>query len=63
MDVDLLEKIICANFGTGEFFIDKAIGWMLREYSKVNPGWVKDFILKHEEKMAKLSIKEASKYL
>jgi len=61
--VDLLEKIICANFGTGEFFIDKAIGWMLREYSKINPGWVKDFILKHGEKMAKLSIKEASKYL
>ncbi|HOM98608.1 MAG TPA: DNA alkylation repair protein [Acetomicrobium sp.] len=63
VDTGLLEKIICANFGTGEFFIDKAIGWILRDYSKVNPGWVKGFIRKYEDKMAKLSIKEASKYL
>ena len=62
-DVDLLEKIICANFGSGEFFIDKAIGWILREYSKVNPGWVRGFIRKYEDKMAKLSIKEGSKYI
>jgi 3-methyladenine DNA glycosylase AlkD len=63
VDTDLLEKIICTNFGTGEFFIDKAIGWILRDYSKVNPVWVKGFIRKYEDKMAKLSIKEASKYL
>lgn len=63
VDTGLLEKIICANFGTGEFFIEKAIGWILRDYSKVNPGWVKGFIRKYEDKMAKLSIKEASKYL
>lgn len=57
------EKIICSNFGTGEFLIDKAIGWILRDYSKVNPGWVKAFIQKYKDKMVKLSIKEASKYL
>lgn len=63
VDVDLLEKILCANFGTGEFFIDKAIGWILRDYSKVNPGWVKGFIRKYEDRMAKISIREASKYI
>ena len=43
-DVPLLEKIICLNFGSGEFFIDKAIGWSLRDYSKVNPDWVHSFL-------------------
>jgi len=59
----LLENIICNNFGTGEFFIDKAIGWSLRDYSKVNPGWVKCFLFRHEGKMSRLSIREAGKYL
>ncbi|MDR1903642.1 MAG: DNA alkylation repair protein, partial [Treponema sp.] len=36
----LLEQIIKNNFGQTEFFINKAIGWSLREYSKVNPDWV-----------------------
>jgi 3-methyladenine DNA glycosylase AlkD len=61
--VDLLEEIICNNFGTGEFFINKAIGWSLRDYSKVNPTWVESFIERHRNKLSKLSIKEASKYL
>jgi 3-methyladenine DNA glycosylase AlkD len=59
----LLEQIILNNFGTEEFFINKAIGWSLREYSKVNKKWVKDFISKYKDKMDKLSIKEALKYL
>jgi 3-methyladenine DNA glycosylase AlkD len=62
-NTELLEKIICNNLGTKEFFINKAIGWCLREYSKVNPDWVREFLLKYESKLAKLSIKEASKYL
>jgi 3-methyladenine DNA glycosylase AlkD len=63
VNVDLLEEIICNNFGTGEFFINKAIGWSLRDYSKVNPTWVESFIERHRNKLSKLSIKEASKYL
>ncbi len=59
----LLEKIIVNNFGSDEFFINKAIGWSLRDYSKTNPQWVRDFIAKHRNKMHKLSIKEASKYI
>ena len=62
-NTELLEKILKNNLGQAEFFINKAIGWALRDYSKTNPEWVKNFIEENKEKMAKLSIKEASKYL
>ena len=62
-DIELLEKILKNNLGQTEFFINKAIGWALRDYSKTSPEWVKNFIEENKEKMAKLSIKEASKYL
>lgn len=62
-DEDLLEKIIVNNFGSDEFFINKAIGWSLRDYSKTNPAWVRDFIDKYRDRMTPLSLREASKYL
>ena len=58
-----LEQILLNCVGTNEFFINKAIGWALREYSKTNPDWVRDFLEKYQEQMANLSIREASKYL
>ena len=62
-NTELLEKILKNNLGQAEFFINKSIGWALRDYSKTNPEWVKNFIEKNRENMAKLSIKEAGKYL
>ncbi len=62
-NVEQLEKIIVNNLGTNEFFINKAIGWSLREYSKVNPEWVASFLKKYEKRLAPLSIREASKYI
>jgi 3-methyladenine DNA glycosylase AlkD len=62
-NVELLEKILVNNFGSAEFFINKAIGWSLRDYSKSNPEWVRGFIDKYHDKMSPLSLKEASKYL
>ena len=62
-DTALLEAIIENNFGQKEFFINKAIGWALREYSKTDPQWVDDFVDRHREQLAPLSIREASKYL
>lgn len=59
----LLEKILLNNLSQTEFFINKAIGWALRDYSKTNPQWVRAFIERNKSKMASLSIKEASKYL
>ena len=63
IDVRLMEKILLNNLGQTEFFINKAIGWALRDYSKTNPEWVARFIEKNQKRMAELSIKEASKYL
>ncbi|WP_148877105.1 DNA alkylation repair protein [Streptococcus sp. Marseille-P7375] len=62
-DTELLEKILVNNLGQTEFFINKAIGWALRDYSKTNPDWVRDFIERHQTEMAALSIREGSKYL
>ena len=62
-NVQLMEKILLHNLNQTEFFINKAIGWALRDYSKTNPTWVAGFIEKNKERMADLSIKETSKYL
>ena len=40
-----------------------SIGWSLRDYSKTNQDWVRNFVETHKDKMDKLSIREASKYL
>ena len=62
-DTGLLEQIISNNFGQKEFFINKAIGWSLREYSKTNPDWVRGFLERHAGSLAALSKREASKHL
>ena len=60
---ELLAQIIVNNLESKEFFINKAIGWSLRDYSKTDPAWVKDFIDQYKDRMDKLSIREGSKYL
>jgi 3-methyladenine DNA glycosylase AlkD len=44
-----------------EFFIQKAIGWALREYSKTSPLSVRNFVTNNEEFLAPLSKREALK--
>ena len=63
VDKQILERILVGNLGDSEFFINKAIGWALRDYSKYNPEWVREFIKKNKDNMANLSIREASKYI
>ncbi len=62
-DAALLEQIIVNNLGQSEFFITKAIGWALRDYSKTDPTWVRGFIDKYRSRLAVLSVREGSKYL
>jgi 3-methyladenine DNA glycosylase AlkD len=57
----LLYDYIVKNADSKEFFIQKAIGWALREYSKTNPVSVKEFI--EGNKLAPLSVREGSKYV
>lgn len=58
----LLTQGILADIAYDEFFIQKAIGWSLREYSKTNPAWVATFIGEHPE-LSKLAVREGSKYV
>jgi 3-methyladenine DNA glycosylase AlkD len=58
---ELLYQYIRQNAASKEFFIQKAIGWVLREYAKTNPVSVKKFI--EGTKLAPLSVREGSKYL
>lgn len=59
----MLEKAILSNTGTKEFFINKAIGWALREYAKTNAQWVCDFIQQYNNILHTLSIREATKHI
>ncbi len=45
------------------FWIRKAIGWALREYSKTNPEKVYNFIISHDSQLSNLTKREASRYL
>ena len=56
-DTKLLFSIIEACANSKEFFIRKAIGWALREYSKTNPEAVLTFVQTHS--LSPLSEREA----
>lgn len=60
-DTELLESFIGRLCNEKEFFIRKAIGWILREYSKSNPEWVRELV--GRQKLSPLSYKEATKYI
>jgi len=46
-----------------EFFIRKAIGWVLRDYSYVAPDQVKGFLLAHRGELSGLSFREGARQL
>ncbi|MGF1691006.1 DNA alkylation repair protein [Photobacterium kagoshimensis] len=60
-NLSLLEETILMLAHEKEFFIQKAIGWVLREYSKTDPSYVNLFIHRHRSKLAPLSQREAMK--
>jgi 3-methyladenine DNA glycosylase AlkD len=62
-DETRLFKFILENSHDSEFFIRKAIGWALREYSYINPEAVKTFVLEHQNELSNLSQREALKAL
>ncbi len=58
---DLLCEIICENLNSREFFINKAIGWSLRQYARTDPKAVKRFV--RATALHPLSRREAMKHL
>ena len=61
MDTEFLTYVINSLLGSKEFFINKAIGWILRQYSKSHPQWVIDFVNRTE--LEPLSRREALKVI
>lgn len=59
---NLLTRYILNHKESKEFFIRKAQGWALRQYSKFQPEKVRAFIEAHPE-LSGLTRREASKYL
>jgi 3-methyladenine DNA glycosylase AlkD len=60
-DTSLLFDYIGRLSGEKEFFIRKAIGWALREYSKTDSAFVEQYVADHP--LSPLSAKEALKWL
>jgi 3-methyladenine DNA glycosylase AlkD len=63
VDPRLLSDVIEPNMGDPEFFIRKAIGWALREYARVDPTWVREFVAAREDELSALSKREALKHV
>jgi 3-methyladenine DNA glycosylase AlkD len=59
-DVDLLFHNILQLTDSKEFFVQKAIGWALRDYARIEPDLVKKFVA--ENNLKPLSVREALKY-
>ncbi|MBN2339053.1 MAG: DNA alkylation repair protein [Acidobacteria bacterium] len=61
-DFDLLCALIRENLGSREFFINKAIGWALRQYARTDRDAVRRFVAAHPD-LHPLSRREATKHL
>lgn len=61
VDRDLLKLCAIHYSQSKEFFIQKAIGWSLRQYAKYNPHWVIELI--DDIDLKPLSKREAIKHL
>lgn len=60
-DLILLFDIVDNLKDKDEFFIQKAIGWALREYSKIEPNKIEKFV--KEKNLSSLSEREAMKWI
>ncbi len=58
---ELMFRYILKVNDSDEFFVQKAIGWILRQYSKFNPEEVIEFV--NKTKLAPLSKREALKVI
>jgi len=56
---DYVEK----RAGDTEFFIRKALGWALRDYARVAPDAVREFVARHHDALSGLTRREAMKHL
>jgi 3-methyladenine DNA glycosylase AlkD len=60
-DFDLMKNLIIELKTSKEFFIQKAAGWALRQYSKFRPDLVAEFIALHTD-LSSITKREGLKY-
>ncbi|HUN94019.1 MAG TPA: DNA alkylation repair protein [Burkholderiaceae bacterium] len=60
-DLELLYACIEPSLGSREFFLQKAIGWALREFAWTDPAEVRRYVEAQHERLAPLSRREALK--
>jgi 3-methyladenine DNA glycosylase AlkD len=60
-DTSLLYACIEPSLKSDEFFLEKAIGWALRQYAWTNPQEVRRYVRAHERELSTLSRREALK--
>jgi 3-methyladenine DNA glycosylase AlkD len=60
-DLDLLYACIEPSLGSKEFFLNKAIGWALRQYAWTDAAEVRKFVERNRARLSALSIREALK--
>jgi len=62
-DLDLLYACVELSLDSKEFFLQKAIGWALRQYAWTNPAEVKRYVKRNASRLSPLSRREALKNL
>jgi len=62
-DVAMLFDFCLRRAHEKEFFIRKAIGWVLREYAKTDADAVRSFVASHRDRWSGLTYREAMKHL
>jgi 3-methyladenine DNA glycosylase AlkD len=62
-DTDLLHDVVAANLDDTSFWLRKAIGWALRDYSRSDPEWVRSEVDRLGPRLSGLSRREAIRRL
>lgn len=60
-DLELLYACIEPSLGSKEFFLQKAIGWALRQYAWTDAEEIRKYVKRNRERLSALSIREALK--
>jgi 3-methyladenine DNA glycosylase AlkD len=62
-DFELFASFAARMVGEKEFFIRKAIGWVLRDVSKKRPQLAYEFLSDHIDEISGLTVRVGSTYL
>lgn len=63
MDLDLLYACIEPSIASKEFFLRKAIGWVLRHHARTDPDEIRRYVTANADRLSNLSKREALKHL